>query len=678
MELKRIRIKGIAPYDTEQTLELSEVEGPLVAITGGNGAGKSTLLELMHGGLYRRLPTRGKLSTLAQDRDSSLEVTVDLHGRELTMRQLVDAVSGKTTMTVDGVDTLVSGKVTAYDAWAAAHLPSEDVALASLFAAQGSTGFLGAKPSERKSVLLQALGHDRLERISKAARERARDLRAERATVTARLEETAPKARWDEARLLDAQVAAHKAEVRAKKEERELNLAKEARRAAAGRLEDEKALSEMKARLATGDAKLRALRGRVEGSPAMPTKQEADAASEAMRIANDALSKLENLVPEAHTEEIARLRRMQLEAKDMRIEVLRKALRALAWAGEEAVTDGRVRDTAREALHEDTRLEEDSKSAPERIASLEKLAREAMEVHRAALSEARRKAAACSKAVVALKERAALAHGAAEARERLADFEERRALLMEKMEVVKARIDHAPNTETPSVASCESVLEAAQKALTSAHMRVAREQERQKDAEAAKARIASLEKAQAAVDEQLRTAQRVGRDLGRDGLQALELDAAGPELSTLATDLLHRAFGPRWTVTFETLKPSADGKRDLETMEVRVLDTHTGYEGPCEALSGGERAIIGEAVSLALTVVACRAAGLESPTLIRDETGSALDPEKSEAYVRMLRIAAELVGASRVLFVSHDPRAAELADSRVHISDGCIKTEGLR
>jgi exonuclease SbcC len=176
----------------------------------------------------------------------------------------------------------------------------------------------------------------------------------------------------------------------------------------------------------------------------------------------------------------------------------------------------------------------------------------------------------------------------------------------------------------------------------------------------------------------LADAEKVAADLGRDGLQALELDAAGPELSVLATDLLHRAFGPRWTVSFETLRSSADGKRELETLEVRVLDTHTGYEGPVEALSGGERAIVGEAVSLALTVLACRSAGLEAPTLVRDESGAALDPAKSEAYVRMLRIAAELVGASRVLFVSHDPRAAELADSRIEIVDGVIVVGAAR
>ena len=61
----------------------------------------------------------------------------------------------------------------------------------------------------------------------------------------------------------------------------------------------------------------------------------------------------------------------------------------------------------------------------------------------------------------------------------------------------------------------------------------------------------------------------------------------------------------------------------------------------------------------------CQRSGLREPTLVRDETGAALDPENGQAYVAMLRRAAAQVGAHRVIFVSHDPAMAALAD-------GCI------
>jgi exonuclease SbcC len=156
----------------------------------------------------------------------------------------------------------------------------------------------------------------------------------------------------------------------------------------------------------------------------------------------------------------------------------------------------------------------------------------------------------------------------------------------------------------------------------------------------------------------------------RDGLQAAEVDAAGPELTELVNDLLRTCVGPRWTVTIETQKLSADGKKLLEGCEVRVLDTVAGREGAAETFSGGERVLLGEAVSLALSMLACRRAGLVGVTLVRDETGAALDPANGRAYVAMLRRAAELVGARQVLFVSHSPELAELADARIVVGGG--------
>jgi ABC-type thiamine transport system ATPase subunit len=115
------------------------------------------------------------------------------------------------------------------------------------------------------------------------------------------------------------------------------------------------------------------------------------------------------------------------------------------------------------------------------------------------------------------------------------------------------------------------------------------------------------------------------------------------------------------------LRLAADGKRQLEGCDVMVLDTVGGREAEGSTFSGGERVMIGEALSLALSMLACRRAGLERPTLVRDESGAALDPENARVYVAMLRRAAELVGADKVLFVSHDPEVQALADARIEV-----------
>lgn len=194
-----------------------------------------------------------------------------------------------------------------------------------------------------------------------------------------------------------------------------------------------------------------------------------------------------------------------------------------------------------------------------------------------------------------------------------------------------------------------------------------------RDAEAARAadeRRAALTAELATLTEHQADWSLLADSLGRDGLQAAEIDAAGPELTELVNDLLRTCVGPRWTVTIETQKLSADGKRMLEGCEVRVLDTVAGREGAAETFSGGERVLLGEAVSLALSMLACRRAGLVGVTLVRDETGAALDPANGRAYVAMLRRAAELVGARQTLFVSHSAELAEMADARIVVGGG--------
>ena len=99
-----------------------------------------------------------------------------------------------------------------------------------------------------------------------------------------------------------------------------------------------------------------------------------------------------------------------------------------------------------------------------------------------------------------------------------------------------------------------------------------------------------------------------------------------------------------------------------------------GRDEDASTYSGGECVIVGEAVSLALTVIACRRSGIERPTLLRDETGAALDQENGRAYMAMLRMAARQIGADHVLFVTHVPELQDLADARITVSaDGKVE-----
>ena len=157
--------------------------------------------------------------------------------------------------------------------------------------------------------------------------------------------------------------------------------------------------------------------------------------------------------------------------------------------------------------------------------------------------------------------------------------------------------------------------------------------------------------------------------LGREGVQALEIDAAGPEVAGLTNELLAACYGTRFSLTLETLAQKRDGGMK-EVFDIRVFDG--GSERAVEALSGGEKVVIGEALGLALAIFNARKNNVRWETLWRDETAGALDPVNAQAYVEMLRKAREVGGFHQIIFVAHQPEVWESADAVIKIADGRV------
>jgi exonuclease SbcC len=190
---------------------------------------------------------------------------------------------------------------------------------------------------------------------------------------------------------------------------------------------------------------------------------------------------------------------------------------------------------------------------------------------------------------------------------------------------------------------------------------------READLEAATARIAAAEA-------DLGDWRLLDVALGKNGVQALEVDAAAPEIAGLVNELLASCYGPRFSLRLETLREKKSSPGDYsEVFDVTVYDG--GTPRLVEALSGGERVIVGEAVGLALAIHHARRNAVKWATLWRDETAGALDPANAGAYVRMLRRAREMGGFHQVLFVAHQPEVWEAADARIVVAGGRATVE---
>lgn len=225
----------------------------------------------------------------------------------------------------------------------------------------------------------------------------------------------------------------------------------------------------------------------------------------------------------------------------------------------------------------------------------------------------------------------------------------------------------------PDVMPAEAARSRAQHRLDKATRAEAIAQGAVEGARAVATKVADLEAQVSAHTEAGGDWARLAEDLGRDGLQALEIDAALPEWTTRTNELLHTCYGPRYTVRIEASGLSGKGEL-VEGLEITVLDEGTrAIEKLGEELSKGEGTIVDEALSLGLLCLACARSGAERPDLIRDESASALHPGHARAYMAMLRRAADEVGASHVFYVSHSPELVAMADMRIELEGGRVE-----
>lgn len=787
MRFQRITIRDIEPFAGEHTFDLEKLDGTVTSVMGPNGSGKTTLVELFFAGVYRTLITRGSkqhtLASLATSRESFLEVVANGY----TFRHLIDGTAGKgeaVVLSPEG-EPLTSGSgVASFDRWVAENMPAPKVVLSGIFSHQKSQGFVAASPGDRKSVLLQLLGVEKLQARAKQAREHhqaamARHGEAKRALqvendrgaaivqplrqkvekTEARVQELEEQAerltqerrqaaetvqlsqerqleqqRWDaqNAQLRQALVHAEGSRDRCRREIGSLDqvLVEEAviRRAVV----DEQSLqaeldrcTESRQAMIGEHGQLKAeLRGHeAELGAALKALQEAEHAEQMLepernrvRRLKDTAAELERKRGELETKtgELEALSESRSTDLGSRVVVLREALMMIVAHPIEAVQYAqaclKVDDDSAEQAE---RLPELVRAARQELRDLrlhmEQLGREAGNIHleqerldaverqagqvgelrvqhtralglvesdQVRLEELTGRGQENSKRLDQLKQDLAPVSKLARklpllesATQRIVGLKSERTEQDRLVKAHQAELEQMP--ERPSslpaadLKSLESQLETAQADLRKASRDLGECREKLGTAEDSCVAGEELQELVAGHAEEARLWKRLALDLGRDGLQAAVVDAALPELTSSANDLLHSCFGTRFSVELATQRASSKGDKLLETLDVLVHDAEKGRVDAVETYSGGEGTIVSEAVALAIAQMTCSNAGLEGAVLVRDEAGAALDPTNGQQWVEMMRRAGAQVGASRVVFISHDPVCQALGDSRI-------------
>jgi exonuclease SbcC len=151
---------------------------------------------------------------------------------------------------------------------------------------------------------------------------------------------------------------------------------------------------------------------------------------------------------------------------------------------------------------------------------------------------------------------------------------------------------------------------------------------------------------------------------GKNGLQAMEIDATAPLISSFANELLAKAFGPLFSV--KLLTQDENGK---ECLDIIVIGDD-GDEINLANLSGGQKVWCLMALRLAMTLLSKEKGGHSFLTAFSDESDGPLDSENAQNYVSMYRSFMDVGRFDSFLFISHRPECRHMADHVLNFEKG--------
>lgn len=667
MRLGTLTLEGLTRFRRPVEVDFEAIGPGVIAIAGPNGAGKTTLLEATGPGiLFRELPTRtpSGIQHWIRKRGAVVGLTFRTGTARFDARVEVTR-KGKQTAYLDrGGVAIASGKVSDYDDAIARLFGTSGAFYVSVFGAQGGGGrFSTLKVSDRKGLFRFYLGLDRVERAHTAARSKLTALGSQaeeidRLDVSLRETDVGLKEIKDGRPDLDREVrdcAVVVDEALTRRDEVAGIVAVAAvadayDRALDGIVDAEDALEALEAGKPDGPEG-----ERPDPRAAEKTLDEGQATKTTVDMLREDLAQRRRETATALNE-----RNNRRGAADLIDEVPCGArddcadcqflVDAVAGRVELPEWEGKVEEARGEEAEAD-RLVDKAPALPD-LDGLRLKVRTIRNAERvwgdlAVAHEGWRTQITAARKLVA---------------DRKAEAKRLRA------ELPSGLPEDPPDED--DVEALDKKVEEAQEALDEARKAVAVSDGREEGLRADRARYAGRKKKLAKEAEDLPALRALVKALGPDGIQAFEIDAAGPRVSELATALLHSCYGTRFRVEVRTTRELRSREGVAEDFAITVVDAMRGGERTVAGLSGGEQVIIDEAIRSALALFAAERGAATWETCWRDEVVGGLDPDNSALYVRMLHRLRELGGYHQILYVTHDERAITAADAVLRVEAG--------
>ncbi|MDD2521699.1 MAG: SMC family ATPase [Anaerolineaceae bacterium] len=179
-------------------------------------------------------------------------------------------------------------------------------------------------------------------------------------------------------------------------------------------------------------------------------------------------------------------------------------------------------------------------------------------------------------------------------------------------------------------------------------------------------RQAHLRKEMEQTNEMIRQYSKLETAFGKDGVPAMLIEQALPELEDQANLLLARLSDYSMSVTFNSQRDYKDAKRKdkMETLDIIVSDGSGARD--YETYSGGEAFRINFAIRLALSRVLARRAGAKLQTLVIDEGFGNQDAQGRQRLIEAINTVRP--DFQKILIITHLEELKDYFSNRIEVT----------
>lgn len=157
--------------------------------------------------------------------------------------------------------------------------------------------------------------------------------------------------------------------------------------------------------------------------------------------------------------------------------------------------------------------------------------------------------------------------------------------------------------------------------------------------------------------------RQLERAFGKDGVPALLIEQALPQIEAKANDILDRLSAGQMTVRFVTQREMKTRDELKETLDIQISDSVGTRD--YEMFSGGEAFRVNFAVRLALSEVLAQRAGARLQTLVIDEGFGSQDAEGRQRLVEAINLVRP--DFAKILVITHIDELKDVFPTRVEV-----------